>query len=287
MKKLNSIMILTILSCCYTGIVLADLQITIRDKSGQISTFSNNGQQARMDDNRQPGYVLINLKTNQLNMVDPQRREVMQIDGLNKQKAMPAVNNLNIKLEKKSKGPRIAGFKTQQYDIQVNGRHCGTVFGSKKAMKKKGVEQVFKAMSSMQQQTSSMTNSFRSMMGAELDECDQADLQMNQHFKTSGVPMRILDQNGQLESEIIKFDSKAKLAPGYYVIPDNFKVTNMHQKMNEAQQQNQQNIGQMPQGMPDMNQLMLQMQKSEGMPPEAMEQMKKMREMFKQQYQGQ
>ena len=57
----------------------------------------------------------------------------------------------------------------------------------------------------------------------------------------------------------------------FFLIP----VVNLQQQMEQAQQQ-------MQQYMPDMNQLMQQMQQQQGLPPEAMEQMKKMQEMFKQ-----
>jgi len=269
------------LSCIFTITAQADLQIVTREKSGHISTFSTNGKLARIDDSQQPGFILIHQSNNRVSMVDPQSREVMEMGGIDSKTTnmkIPAVN-LNIKLEKKNKGPKIAGYETRQYDVQVNGRHCGTVYGSIKAMNEKGVDKIFQAMSTMQQQSQSMSRGFGALASGNLSECEQADLQMHQHFKTSGLPMRILDQNGNLESEIIKFNSKAKVPADYYLIPADYRVTNMQEKMNQAQQQ-------MQKSMPDMNQLMQQMQQNnQGLPPEAMEQMKKMQEMFKQQFQ--
>jgi len=259
----------------------ADLQMVTRDKSGHNSTFTSNGKQARIDDNQNPGYILIDQQNNRIGMVDPQRREVLDMGPINDGQTVPMNSGLSIKLEKQGNGPKIAGYKTKKFDIQVNGRHCGTVYGSRKAMKNKGIEQIFKAMATLQQQSSSLNQGFRSLMDGRNDECDRAELEMNKHFKTSGVPMRILDRNSQLQSEVIKFNTKTKLPPDYYTIPKDFKVTNMQQKMNEAQQQMQQH-------MPDMNQLMQQMQQDQqGLPPEAMEQMKKMQDLFKQQFQQQ
>lgn len=50
--------------------VHADLQIVVGDETGQTSTFSSNGKQTRMDDSKQPGYVLIDHQKNQVSMVD-------------------------------------------------------------------------------------------------------------------------------------------------------------------------------------------------------------------------
>lgn len=188
---------------------------------------------------------------------------------------------LDIKLLNKGKGPTIAGFKTQVYSLQVNGKNCGTIFGSKKLLNKKGIKEIFSALSQLQNQTQNMMGAYRGMMG----ECEQAELQMSNSYNTTGAPMRLLDQQGQLESEVRKINDNAKTPASYYKIPATYRVTNMQEKMNQARQQNERTRQQMQDNMPDMNKLMQQMQQQQGMPPEALERMKKMQDMFKQQSQ--
>ncbi len=274
----------SILVSLFSSTVFADTQIFSRDRHGNASTFSLKDNSARLDDNQQPGHIIIDLEKNRVAMVDPQRRQVMEMGNIPPLQQPGATSKLDIKLVDKGTGPKIAGYKTRKYDIQVNGRHCGTVFGSRDAMKVKGVETLMDAMGMMQQQSSSMSGGFYSMMGRQMDECQQADLEMNQHLKTSGIPMKILDQRGLVESEITAIKQGVKLPPNHYSYPANYQVTDMQQQMQQVQQQSQQ----MMQQMPDMDQIMQQMQQhTQDMPPEAPQRLQKMQEMFKQQFQQQ
>lgn len=254
------------------GIAQADTQIKIMGKDGG-STITSNGNIARIDNSSEPGYVLIDTTKQQFQVVDPQRRQVMMMD-LAGDKNQPTSVSTPIKtsLKKVGKGEKIAGYNTDKYTLTANGKLCNTIYASKSAMDIKGISELFKAMNTMQQQSVKMMGGLRSMM----DECSQAQFQSAQDLKTIGVPLKTIDANGQLESEIQSINSNAKVAKNYYQIPPDYPTLSMQQQMNQAQQQMQQN-------MPDMNLIMQQMmQNGSEMSPEAMEQIKKMQQMFQQ-----
>ena len=46
--------------------------------------------------------------------------------------------------------------------------------------------------------------------------CQQANMQLADMIESSGVPMRVIDQNGNLVSEVVAVDTKKKFAANHY-----------------------------------------------------------------------
>lgn len=265
----------------------ADTQITISDIQGGVSKISSNGERARMNSKGDPTYAIAVYQTGEFFVVNPERKEVMNMD----MNAMPeptatveAGDQLAISLDKKGKGPKIAGYKTKEYVLKANGQNCGTIFGSKNLLKKKGVSELFEFMNRMRRQSMKMMGAFS---GA-ADICEQAMQDVSLSFEKTGAPLRMLNAQGELESEVTKVKTEKSIDAAYYDIPADFAVVSVADQINAASQQNQQMMEQMGQNMPNMEELMQQMQSQGGeVPAEAMEQLKKMQEMFKQYQQPQ
>lgn len=116
-------------------------------------------------------------------------------------------------------------------------------------------------------------------MSGIMSVCDQANMQLADVIESSGVPMRVIDQNGKLESEVLAVDTNKKFAASHYALPSGMKVVDMSDKMNQATQETQQ----MMEDMPNMGELMKQIQQGGGqMTEEMQQQMEKMQEMMKQ-----
>ncbi len=64
-------------------------------------------------------------------------------------------------------------------------------------------------MNQFQQQSKRM---FGGLSGT-MDALTQASLQMADTYKTTGTPLRILDENGHLEIQVTSKDSNKSLAP--------------------------------------------------------------------------
>jgi hypothetical protein len=257
-----------------SGAALADVQFTIRDGEGRTSTFSSNGKMARIEDKQMPSYVIIDHASGEFNMVDTERGEIMKT-SMGKGGVVANDSKISVKLKDKGGGPKIAGYSTRKYELIANGESCGTIYASRKLLKNNNVRAIFESMRSMQQHTRSMRGGMSGMMSV----CDQANMQQAGMIESSGVPMRMIDQNGKLESEVLAVDTNKKFAGNHYALPADMKVVDMSDKMNEATQQTQQ----MKENMPDMDELMKQIQQGGGqMTEEMQQQMEQMQEMMKQ-----
>ncbi len=266
-----------LLTCLLALPALADIEITTRSPEGGTSTFISNGKIARMDGGGQPGFVLIDLSNGNMKMVDDRRRSIMEMGtpGVSMDSAS-APSRVQTELKDRGAGPKIAGYSTRRFEVTANGRVCATVFGSKAVLDLPGVEAIFSALDKMQQQTQNMMGAF----AGQRDACEQADMQMSKQFRRTGAPMRMIDANGQLDNEVVSIRKNISKPASFYAAPSDYQVTNMQDQMNQARQQHQQVMQQMQQSMPDMQRMMQQMQQQGGMPPEAMEQIRKMQEMM-------
>ena len=271
-------------ACLLLGLVFpaaADVQIKIRDLTGQSSTVSSNGKMVRIDAGKQ--YFLVDYRAGEFNMVDPARGQVMK-SGLGKDGvAVTGSAGVEVGIKSAGGGQKVAGYQTKKYQFSANGQPCGTIYASSKLLKDPGVRSMSEAMRTMQEKARGMMAGFGGMMSP----CQQASLQLADAIGSIGVPMKTLDENGKLLSEVLAVDTRKQLPQDYYQVPANLQVVNLDDKIADVQESTQQIM----QNLPDMNQLMEQMQQGgEGMSEEMqqqmqqqMEQMQKMLEQLQQQ----
>ncbi len=261
--------------CCSfyfaSGSALADVQITIKGDKGRISTFSSNGKVARIEDKQMPGYVIIDHASGDFYMVDTKRGEIMR-SGIGKGGVAVNASKISINLKDKGGGQKIAGYSTRKFEMIVNGENCGTIYASSELLKNNEIRAIFESMRSMQQFSRNRTGG----MGGIMSVCQQANMQLADMIESSGAPMRVLDQSGKLQSEVVAVDTKKKFAASHYALPSGMKVVDMSEKMNQAEQETQQ----MMENMPDMGELMKQIQQGGGQMTEEMQQ--QMQQMMKQ-----
>ena len=264
--------------CCSfvlaSGTALADVQITIKGDKGGNSTFSSDGKMARIEDKLMPGYVIIDHASGDFYMVDTKRAEIMR-SSIGKGSVAVNDSKISINLKDKGGGQKIAGYSTRKYEMIANGENCGTIYASSKLLKNNEVRAIFDSMRSMQQFSRNVTRGMSGIMSV----CQQANMQLADMMESSGAPLRVLDQNGNLQSEVVAVDTKKKFAASHYVLPPGMKVVDMSDKMDATRGQTQQ----MMENMPDMGELMKQIQQGGGqMTEEMQQQMEKMQEMMKQ-----
>ena len=260
------------------GSALADVQLQIKDSLSGLSTISSDGNKARIESGKMPGFVIIDFSEGKLSMVNPERQEVINLDMA--KEGSGAAGTVQISLEEKGGGPKIAGYLTKKYDYQVDGMRCGSVYTSSKLLKNNAVRSMFDSMRQLQQQS-------RKMMGGMtgfLAPCRQAHLELANSLGSSGAPMRMLDADGNLISEVVSVNTDKAVLADYYQVPGGMKQVSMDEMMNQAQQQ----VQDVMQNMPDMDEMMEQMNANSGqMTEEMQQQMKKMQDMLKQMQQQQ
>ncbi len=273
MKKTLIALISTFLSAS----ALADVQLSIKDGSGGLSTISSDGMVVRIDDKKRPGYVIIDYAQKQLLMVDSGRGKVM-VTNLDR-KGPGAAGEIKLRLKKLGGGQRIAGYNTKKYKLIADGQNCGTVYASKKLMRNSGVQAMFESMRSMQ----NMARGMAAKVGSMLSLCQRANMQLADVVETNGAPLKVLDDKGALISEVLSVDTDKQIPSSYYDVPAGMARVDMDKQLNQAMQQTQQ----MMENMPDMNEMMQQMQSGGQMNEQVKQQMENMQKMLQQMQQQQ
>lgn len=274
MKKI----IVAAMALVLTKPVFADVQMTILDGEGRTSIISSDGNRARIEEQGEPGFIVIDYSAREMLIVDTQRGEVMSTSLGKGTVGVTGSGGVDVRLQGKGGGPVIAGYGTKKYSYTANGESCGIIYASKKLLENSGVRGLFESMRAMQAQSRSM---MQGMGSGFLNLCQQANLLLTDSLEEIGAPMRIIGQDGQVESEVLRVKKDANFPSSHYEAPAGMTPVDMQQKVQEAMQ----GTGEMMQGteIPDMNELMQQMEES-GMeiPDEAMEQLKQLQQQLQQ-----
>ena len=235
-----------------------------------LSKFYSEGQNGHMDVG-DGNYMVIN--GDRIYFVQPDEKLVLDMsDSMGQGAPTGDAPEVNAKLVPQGSGPKIAGYSTQKIGYTANGKSCGTLFTSKAAMKDAGMEHMLSVMRKMAKQAAGRVAQFGGMQ----DPCDVADSQLMDRFSEVGMPLRSIGRDGEVQSEVLRVVKRATPPPNAFTYPKNYQVRNMAQMEQQAHEQ-------MRSGMPNMEELMKHMPKEGGgMPPEAAEQMNKLKEMMKQ-----
>jgi len=263
-----------LLSCGLCNAAWADVQIKFKDVSGRSSTISSSGQKVRINGANMSGYVVVDSASGDYFMVDPRHNEIIratpvEIAGVKEDE------RLSISLKPRGVGEDIAGYGTGRFDLISNGIQCGILNGSSELMQNRDLRLMFEAMQGMHK----MMRSLSAGMAGLLTECQRATSRLADLVDTAGFAMRVVDNKGELLFEVLSLSTDAKLAENYYELPAGMKVVDMNEKVKQAMRQGQEVI----QKMPDMNQMMEQIEQNGGqMTPEMQQQMQKMMEQMQQ-----
>ena len=268
---------LAALSLCASA--AADVKFVMTDMTGQKSTLVSNGSKVRIDNRQMPGYGIIDTERGEYVMVDTKRNEAYSTSLRNDGEAAD-VKPVSLSVKDKGGGQKIAGYLTRKYKFSADGEHCGTIYASSKLLKNDQVRGIFEAFRAMQQSARHMTAGLAGM----LTPCQRANLQLADKMDSIGIPLRVLGADGSVMSEVLSVDTDVRVADARYEIPAGINRVSMDQQMQQS--------AEAMQNMPDMNQLMEQMQQSGGeMTPEMQQQMQQqmqqMQEMLQQMQQQQ
>lgn len=228
--------------------------IEVKTAEGQTRIFRD-GTRSRMDTS-DGGYMLVDSKAQTMFVVMPKERQVMDMSQMLKTPAgNSSTNPLDMQFKKQGGGPRVAGYTTVNYQYSANGKICGNVLVSKQAHADAGLQETFETMERMAGRADALMQAFNS----NLDPCQRADNRFSEHARNIGIPMRITSGNGRLVSEIVRIEKNAKLPPDAFTIPAGYQV---------------QNVGQMMQQMPNMQDIMQQLQEPGRKSPEVLRQLR-------------
>ncbi len=265
MNKLIPLMAVLLLN---PSITLAGTVIEIQTDN-TMTTVLTDGKNVRMNMSDSE-YAIIDSKNHDVKIVSTAEKQVLLLEAgpagkKGAAKVKTTITNLGA-------GGRIAGYDTQKFSYQANGKPCGVIYGSKQAYQLKGMKALFSAIQAMMEKQQAALGGFAGMV----DDCTLGDISLGEHINTIGVPMRT-ERNGVVDSEVKSIKQGMKLPADTFVIPASYKTITLEEQMRGVRQQ-------MQQYQPQMQQMMQQMQQSGQMTPEMMEQMRRAQEMM-QQYQ--
>jgi hypothetical protein len=239
------------------------------EADGELSRIYIEGDRARLEMPGDESYIVMDVAKRSMKVVSHQERSVMDLSELLQDKgnggAQAKVPRVEGRSLSKGAGPKIAGFGTEEYEIQANGAYCGTVFLSAEAMKGTGFARFARMMETMDDFVEANVNAMlgTTAQAAGVDSpCESATEQQMTRLLATGVPLRVLDQNRQLESEVTLIDKRAKLPVDAFVTPADYQQTTPKQMMDESRVQLQ-----------EMQQQMEQMMNN--LPPETREMMRR------------
>jgi hypothetical protein len=257
-----------------SGAACADVQIRYKDITGATGTMSSNGQKVRIDGGRTQGYMLVDSASGDFFMVDNKSKEILKV-AADEVRGTVEVGALNVGLKPRGGGEKIAGYKTGRYDLLANGELCGTLYGSSELIQNRDMQRMFAAMQGMHRITRSLVAGMTPMLTA----CQRATARMADLVDSSGFVMRIIDQQGRQVFDVSSVDTDKQMDADYYDLPSGMRIVDMNEKMKQVSKQGQQTLQQMP----NMEQMMKQIQQSGGeMTPEMQQQLQQMMEQLQQ-----
>lgn len=253
-------LIITFVFSC-SSIANADTLIRILTDEGNITEVKSNGTTTRIEMAPEPGYVLINHIKHSVYIIIPEEKMIMNMSA--KTPTNNIMAKLDIKIRAVGNGPKIAGYATKKYTLTANGDDCGIIYGSKKALKNKNIRNIYNAVNEMVDNQNSMMGEMSQMM----DACDRAETDLSEQTKIMGLPLKTVDKNGSVTSEIKSINTHAKISASAYKLPSGYRMTSMENEMLNMQNK-----------MPNIEQMMQSGQIS----PEDMKQLQEMQNMLKQ-----
>ena len=203
--------------------VMAGTIIEIQNNN-ELTTLITDGQKVRMNMSESE-YVIVDFSNHGVKVINPQKQQVTFLNT-NYMTAGKNAAAVQISINKLGFGQEIAGYKTQKFSYQANGKPCGIIYGSKDAYQAKGIKELLAALTTMMEQQRAALGGFASLV----DVCTLADMQLVDHVNTVGVPMRT-EKNGSVELEIKSIKADVTLADDTFVIPASYKVLGAKQQM--------------------------------------------------------
>ena len=251
----------------------ADTVIEFKNENNK-SQFLTNGKMARINTRGQDDYMLVDFSNNTIYAITPETKQIVNISN-----SLPSISGIEppritLKLIPEGAGPVIVGYNTNKYQLSANGEYCGSIFASREALKGTSIESMFDTMKTM------ADNHRRSLGGfaAVIPLCQMARMELAEKLADIGAPMRTLDKQGRIESEITMIIKNAAVEAHNYALPSNYKMASMGDQIKSALGESQQ-MDRKQRDVPEMQRMMREMQQSGRIPPEVLEQMRRYREM--------
>ena len=197
----------------------ADTVIEFKYNNTQ-SQFLTNGSKARINARGTDDYMVVDFDTRTIYSVTPDKKQIANIT-----ESIPSMipiepPRVRTDIKPAGEGPVIAGFSTQKFRLSANGEYCGMVFASKDALKGTTIENMFGTLKTMSDSHIKSLGAFAAI----IPSCQMAMLRLTDKLPYIGAPMRVIDVEGKVDSEITRIIKNAGVESHNYTLPGNFKM---------------------------------------------------------------
>ncbi|MBT8128695.1 MAG: hypothetical protein KJP10_01805 [Gammaproteobacteria bacterium] len=233
MKTISLISTVTLLFCALSASADTVIEFKYNNTKSQLLT---NGKMARINSRGNDDYMIVDFNTGTVFSVIPKDKQITNLSSL-----VPSISGFEtpeIRLDIKAAGPGpvIAGYKTKQYRLSSGGEICGTVFASVDALNGSTIEQMFGALKTLADSHLESLGGFAMV----LPQCDLAKIRLVEKLRYIGAPMRIVDTDGNTESEISKIIKQAGVNPNDYAFPPSYRMVSMDERIDHVLSRNTQ-----------------------------------------------
>lgn len=273
MKTVSLISTITLLLCTLS--VSADTVIEFK-YNNTMSQLLTNGKMARINSRGSDDYMIVDFNTGTVFSVITKDKQITDLSSL-----VPSISGFEtpeVRLDIKAvgPGPMIAGYKTKQYRMSSGGEHCGTVFASVDALSGSTIEHMFGALKTLADSHLESLGGFAMV----LPSCDLAKIRLVEKLRTIGAPMRILDTEGETESEITNIIKQAGVNPNDYAFPPSYRMVSMDERIDHVLSRNTQTESK-PISRAEIQYEMRELRRKGMLTAEEREQMRRYREMLR------
>ncbi|UCB56109.1 MAG: hypothetical protein JSW45_06145 [Thiotrichales bacterium] len=206
----------------------ADTVIEFKN-DGQQSQFLTNGKMARINTRGSDDFMIVNFSTSTIYSVTPENKQIFNISSSIASSSFFEPPKIRIDIKPAGHGPNIAGYKTKKYRMSANGTYCGTLYASRDALKGTDIENMFGSLKTI------ADNHLNSLGGfaAVIPDCQMARMRLADKLPYIGAPMRMIDIEGEVLSEITKIRKTARVEPRNYALPANYKNVSASEKIDQ------------------------------------------------------
>ena len=242
------------------------------------SQFLTDGKMARINSRGTDDYMLVNFKTSSIYSVAPEDKQITNLSSSISSISLLKAPSIRLDIKPAGQGPVIAGYNTNKYRLSANGDYCGTLFASREALKGSVIENMFGTLKTMADKHLESLGGFAVV----IPNCQLARMRLAEKLQYIGAPMRVLDIEGNIDSEITKIIKNAGVEPQSYALPANYKKVSMYERIDQILSSSTK-TEQKPRTKTELRQKMRELQRSGRLTTEEREQMKHYREMLRQQ----
>jgi hypothetical protein len=113
-------------------------------------------------------------------------------------------------------------YPTQHYQVVANGVICSDEYFSKAARQVVGLDDFIKVLATLSQDRKQKMGTMP--LPVTRDPCMQAQDKLEQELSELGVPMRSVDKNGRVVTEIVSIETEVPVEAGKFELPKDYPV---------------------------------------------------------------